>query len=502
MKVRFSIHLLIIVGLITFVVVMPVVFSRAQQNAASSMVQDQATAVTAEQIAVQAAAHRQALYNNRVPHPACPNCFKVAEDNRYGVYEEVPGTGILIPRKIPDPDLLEVGETLPEFDEEGERIWYIGHQGIVGPTDEDLVSEQLPVPKIELRRIQARHMTAIFTIRGVHGFGIRATGFSVFLDPESSENQKAIPSTLEGIPVEVVTANAPTFRSHFDLYKRPVEIADGIQPDGAPGIGTLGPHIVQNSPTCCKIWSLTASHVVQDLNAPPPIGKDVYQAGQIAGNLWGKVAYSWSNLTCNTVADPNCTRPSAPVNWTDQTPDIAAIAHIALNHMDGPRDDKYVPTGAEPTRKMRYGRSPGSYVNGPSGIMRSPSIGTNLKMWGSHTDANNAKRVTDADLVVVVSTDNQLFKYKYCCVDRLDILSVDGDSGGLIAYDGTGNRHVAGVLFAGNNDANGNPIVGTYFTKAIDIYDAFNNAHIGFHHFWGTSSGFREPAVTQCDGSC
>jgi hypothetical protein len=105
-------------------------------------------------------------------------------------------------REIPDPAPLQLGETRPEFDEEGEPIWYIGDQGIVGPTDEELVSAELSIPKIELRRIQARHMTEVFSIRGVNGFGIGAKGFVVRLDPQHLKNESRIPIDLEGVPDE------------------------------------------------------------------------------------------------------------------------------------------------------------------------------------------------------------------------------------------------------------------------------------------------------------
>lgn len=265
------------------------------------------------------------------------------DDGRYGIYEEVPDTGVLILREIPDPAPLQLGETRPEFDEEGEPIWYIGNQGIVGPTDEELVFAELPIPKIKLRRIQARHMTEVFSIRGVNGFGIGAKGFVVRLDLQHLKNESRIPIDLEGVPVEVEVASAPAFRSHDDLYLSPVPVAAGIQVNFGDGFiagGTLGPHIVRDETqpgiACCQIWSLTASHVAQDLNAPSPTPgtRPVYQPSTIAGsNLWGYIAHSWSALACSTVADPHCTSPSAPINWTDRNPDVAAIAHVNLAHI-------------------------------------------------------------------------------------------------------------------------------------------------------------------------
>ncbi len=137
----------------------------------------------------------------RIPHPACPHCFKLACDNCYGIYEEVPGTGVIINREIPDP-----APGRPQGKEpykHGQEIWYIGNQPYVGPTDEEPFSKDLTISRVEMKRIQARHMKEIMSIPGVHGFGMGAKGFIVFLLPENKDNDKQIPQTLEGIPVEV-----------------------------------------------------------------------------------------------------------------------------------------------------------------------------------------------------------------------------------------------------------------------------------------------------------
>lgn len=457
---------------------------------------------------------------NRVLHPACPHCFKVADT--YGIHEEVPGTAVIILREIPDPAPLAPGELRPEFDNEGEPIWYVGHQGIVGPTDEEPVSEEIPLPKIELRRIQARQMDAVFSIPGVHGFGINAHGFIVSLEPEHLENESRIAAMLEGIPVEVEVAHISVLRADIsDLYRRPVEIGVGIlavEENGIPigGGGTLGPHIVRDEVQpgipCCQIWSLTASHVIKAFNntSPPQPGiRRVYQpSNNSSGNLWGYVAHSWAQTPCDTLLDPNCASANAPVNFTDRNPDVAAIAHIQLLHNDPDIDPVtgksiYKATGNEPIRRMKYGRSTSSYVSGPSGLIRTPGIGTKVKMWGSRTSADNAASVIAIDRMIIVDeTPDGGRKYKYCCVDEVALLSRGGDSGALIAYDGTGERHVAGVLFAGRFDAQNKPIVGSHFTKAFDIQSAFINAGKGFHYYWGTKDNHRRPASTQCDGGC
>ena len=74
-----------------------------------------------------------AWYNKRIPHPACPNCFKV--EGEFGINETVPGTAHVITRDIPDPDPLEPGEIRADrHPETGEPLWYKGHQPLSGST--------------------------------------------------------------------------------------------------------------------------------------------------------------------------------------------------------------------------------------------------------------------------------------------------------------------------------------------------------------------------------
>ncbi len=118
----------------------------------------------------------------KVAHPACPDCFTYACPECYVVFEEVPGTGVIITREIPNPAPREPGEVLLEVDPEtGLPIWYIGRQPYVGPTDEEPFSDELLIPKIVLKRIQARHRKELSNIPGVNAFGIGARGFVVFL---------------------------------------------------------------------------------------------------------------------------------------------------------------------------------------------------------------------------------------------------------------------------------------------------------------------------------
>lgn len=140
--------------------------------------------------------------HKKLPHPACPQCFTYDCPGCYTIFEEVPGTGVILTREIPNP-APQLPEGVRMHDNAGRPIWYIGRQPYVGPTDEEPFSPELPIPLIELKRIQARHHKEIFSIPGVHGFGIGAKGFVVFLLPEQRDHISQIPKVLEGVPVEV-----------------------------------------------------------------------------------------------------------------------------------------------------------------------------------------------------------------------------------------------------------------------------------------------------------
>jgi hypothetical protein len=138
----------------------------------------------------------------RVPHPACPTCYWYR--GNYQVYEDVPGVdpplGILS-RDIPNP-----APGYPQgvqLTERGDKMWYIGTDMRLGPTDEEPFSAELAVPLIVMKRIKVRHEREIISVPGVSSFGIGAKGFVVGFAPEKTENKKLIPPELEGIPVQV-----------------------------------------------------------------------------------------------------------------------------------------------------------------------------------------------------------------------------------------------------------------------------------------------------------
>jgi hypothetical protein len=120
----------VVVGALTFAVIGSALFSLVQQGFSAGI-----------------PAQPQEPNFPKVPHPACPTCFTYVCPDCYTIFEEVPGTGIVLARQLPNPAPPEPDATRLEFDPEtGLPIWYIGRQPYVGPTDEEPFSAEFPVP--------------------------------------------------------------------------------------------------------------------------------------------------------------------------------------------------------------------------------------------------------------------------------------------------------------------------------------------------------------------
>src|SRR3954454_24252732 len=106
MSSRFSGRLIfVMVGIFAFAITAFTVFSRAQQQSESDVL---------DPLEVPQEPSTNNLFTKREPHPACPTCFKVG-DGRDGIYEDLPGTGRIIARELPDPAPLQPGELRPAF---------------------------------------------------------------------------------------------------------------------------------------------------------------------------------------------------------------------------------------------------------------------------------------------------------------------------------------------------------------------------------------------------
>lgn len=440
--------------------------------------------------------------DDREPHPACDTCFTVPGiGDGYAVFERL-GLGdneVLLPRRIPNPALQGEGEVRPTVDEEtGEDIWYIGTQGFIGPTDEERWSEGAPLPTIALKRIQMRHVDAILSIPGVHAFGIGPSGFVVQLDPIEADQADMVPLTIENVPVEVELTEMATMQNHIETRLRPIPAGAGIAvrvptPTGGTviGGGTLGPHVVRDTPivaSCCTIWSLTAAHVVQyELFDPAPAAASrfVYQpysSAPSSSDFIGSVAHTFRLTSCSP--SEYCESPGAE-NWTHINPDIAAID---MGHYSYPSN---TPVGTDPTRRLQKSGTATDYINGPSGRIREARYGHKHKIWGALSQYQTVY-VIGLNTCSTVENANTGTLYRICGMNRVGLGVYPGDSGSLIAYEGTGDRHVAGVVVAGG-------YLAAYYIPASDIKMAFDNANKSFSHFWGTKSDYRRPASTTCD---
>lgn len=453
----------------------------------------------------------------KVPHPACPTCFTYVCPDCYTIFEEISGTGVTLPRQIPNPAPLEPGEEREVFDvETGLPIWYIGHQGYVGPTDEEPFSPAYPVPLIALKRIDLREQGAIFSIPGVHSFGIGEVGFVVYLDPEHRQNQTLIPQAIQGVPVEVKIAKPFEPVSHWLTTFKPVPsgVTVGAKVfvprvgQTANTVATLGPHIVRYTSEV-RIHSLTAGHALKLLDAPvSPVAVHQPTPALAGARQWGTLIHGFQLTPCDILTDTECASSvGPPVNNTWERPDIAVIQNITPAD---PSPHTSPANSDEPIRRLQYGEN--KYINGPSGILITPEFGASAKMWGAISGDNpppspsqpHAPTGSVAEIVTsVVPSDSvegkiRKFKIRYLCVINLERDAEEGDSGALVSGNGTGNRHVFGVMFGRSQQQHTR---GT-FILAQDIKTALTNSGFSFDHFWGTASGYRPPAVTQCDGSC
>jgi hypothetical protein len=128
-------------------------------------------------------------------------------------------------------------------------------------------------------------------------------------------------------------------------------------------------------------------------------------------------------------------------------------------------------------------------------------------MWGAISCCPHAPKGNIAELVTsVVSFDSvegriRSFKFQYLCIVNLERGADEGDSGALVIGNGSGNRHVFGIMFGRTPSQH----TRGSFILAQDIKTALTNSNFSFDHFWGTASGRPDlwnPAATQCDGSC
>ncbi len=434
--------------------------------------------------------------DERLPHPACDACFTVPglNEDRYTLFESVTvdDRENLILREIPNPAPLSEGEVRETVDEEtGEPLWYIGRQAYSGPYDTDVVSDELQIPLIELKRTKAQQANTIMSIPGVHRSGIGERGFVVTIAP--GYDAARIPQTIDGVPVEVQVRDLAVAYNHANERLRPVPTGAGITSvrTGTTTLlnnGTLGPPIVRTVGGCCQIWSLTAAHVVKhQLHDPNPAAgtQAVYQPTITGSNFFGYVAHAFHLTSCGPLHDVSgCFGAGAVENSTMMNPDVAAIDPLPYGVANTYPHN--TPTGTDPTRRMQ--KTASTYINGPSGVIRSASVRDKHSVWGSHV--YDTARVSATGLTLFFHQRNHW--YRICCVNQLETDNVHGDSGALVSYRGTGKRHVASLLMGGDG-------VSVWYIPAAHIKAAFNNADVHVSHFWGAKSAYRTPATQTCD---
>ena len=476
-----------------------------------------------------------------LPHDACEECFTLPHYDKYSIYEyvkaDVDDGAIIIPRDIPNPapsvmehedyDATIRGYIDPDTEE---RVWYVGTQEFVGPTDEEKWSPDLPVSTIAMKRIQARHMDTILSIPGVMSFGIGTHGFVVSLQSAYRETSlKKIPETLEGVPVDVeltdaVTTLGSTTQTLATTRLRPIPAGVSLSVGSSTLSGTLGPHAVRDTDTasngtCCEMLSLTAGHVANPWNASPTRWDNQpayspatqYPKKPKATDRIGAVDFVFAQTYCGRVrlnpalpvtnparwiVPPECRRSNNLTNHTHERPDIGLISYgwrsVPFNN----------PERADPIRRMQYGVS--KSVRGPSGRVKLPRRNDKHKIWGSRTPASSTGKVTVTnDCVRVYPTayaDRQAGDpiTRICGVNIMDRHSTQlGDSGALVAYKGEGHHYIAGVFFAIRAWADGR--VDSIYTPATHIMKALKTAKHPISHFWGTHADHQNPSTNDGD---
>jgi hypothetical protein len=183
--------------------------------------------------------------------------------------------------------------------------------------------------------------------------------------------------------------------------------------------------------------------------------------------------------------DSHCESPAATTNWTHINPDIAAID---MGHFSYPFN---TPVGTNPTRRLQKSGDQNDYINGPSGRIREAWYGHRHKVCGVFSQYQTVY-VIGINHCSVVGNYNTGSLSRICGMNRVGLGIESGDSGSLVAYEGTGDRHVAGVAVSGG-------YVAASYVPASDIKTAFDNANKDFSHFWGTKKGDRRPASKTCD---
>ena len=453
-----------------------------------------------------------------LPHEACDMCFTLPNHSPYTINEYVESDidegAVIIMREIPNPapEIKERADYDPEIGgyydpDTGERVWFIGNMAVIGPTDEEKWSPDLPVSTIEMKRIKARHLGRILSIRGVNSFGIGKSGFVVGVDPVFSENRALVPTDLEGIPVTVELEGVAILNGHENAYIRPIPAGVSVG-RGPTQWGTLGPHVVRDTDTsdngtCCEMLSLTAAHVLNLYNYAPSsvAGLPTYSPGKFAEPQYemGEIGHVFQLQSCGGLLEdigtgrlyppPSCNVYSGNlVNNTLWRPDAGLLSYgtksVPFNE----------PEGDEPTRRMQYRST--KDVRGPSGITMTAEVGDDHKVWGSVIGAHDTGEVTAVDRCRSFAR----FYYpgapvfRYCGVNVMDYDTLSGDSGAMVAYKGEGHHRIAGMVVGGGT-------VGgtTEYVPASHIKEAFRRAGHAFSHYWGTDDDKWRPATDDGD---
>jgi hypothetical protein len=300
----------------------------------------------------------------------------------------------------------------------------------------------------------------------------------VSITPDMRASRSRIPSSLDGVPIIVEETEMSRPASHLNTWYRPLPVGASISNSTTTGYASVGPHVsrdVNDVGSCCGLYSLTVSHFFA-FPAVVITGSTIFQP-QGSSSTYGWFGFRFTQTPCYGTG--LFCRSNGVINDTRWNPDAAAIGHPFNDGFPMPSP---CPNSEKPVRRMVYGSGANQYVNGPTGIIRIPFLGSCsscLKNWGvvSHgTQGGLSQAEITINLEYIV---DQLY-IRQGPMDRTSANGQLGDSGGLVAWNQTGDvvGLVTGILGTSSTD----------YTRAEYVKTAFFRAGVSFDHYWGTSA--------------
>jgi hypothetical protein len=284
--------------------------------------------------------------------------------------------------------------------------------------------------------VQNRHTDRLLEIDGVAGTatGLSADGKAVVKVYAEREGVAGIPSTVDGIPVEVeVTGKFYAFAPLTGQY-RPVPIGVSVGNNGECAAGTIGCVVEKGG----QKYLLSNNHVLARQNNAA-IGEDIVQPGRYDNK-------------------PKCANEVA----TDKVADLSEFVPIVFTTSANNRVDAAIALYS--TTDITCATLP-AYYGLPSSTTVAATVGLAIKKVGRTTSLTTGTvTAINATVNVGYSVGTARFTGQIVTTSRF---SRSGDSGSLVVTNDGTNRPV-GLLFAGSSGG------GTILNPIGEVLSAFN----------------------------